>query len=230
MSKKSVKKKEKQSRNVFYFLYCKRRVYFSVLLILLGICFLLLVSVPDTGIFGYLNFGSDASGGLFEVETMLIREKVSPGERIEAKINILNLGDNRPIDILLRYEVRDLENETLLFREESVAINENLNIERGLYVDEDFDYGDYIFYANISFGGVGVETFNNFTIIEGEVFLSPDETSVSSGKAESGSGGEVMVFGTFLFVAVLALAVVLLLYSALIVYFKKSPQIIAQQK
>lgn len=91
---------------------------------------------------------------LFDVSVDVISKEVNPGEQVEAKINVINKGDIKQMDILVYYDIRNFQGDILSFKEESIFIEEELNIKRKLRVLSDANFGAYVFYTKISHGDV----------------------------------------------------------------------------
>jgi len=82
-----------------------------------------------------------------------------------------NLGDLMNIDVLLYYSIKDFKGNTLAFREESLAINDSLDIIRELKVPRGAEYGAYVFYTKISYENISAVSTDNFMVIEPEFNL-----------------------------------------------------------
>ena len=85
---------------------------------------------------------------LFDVITNIEEKEVSPGDNLVADVTLINMGDLHHFDVLFRYAIRDLDGNTIAFKEESLAIDEQLNLTRELEVPNSAEPGQYIFYAN----------------------------------------------------------------------------------
>lgn len=99
---------------------------------------------------------------LFDVITHIEDKRVNPGRDVTGDIQLINMGDLHNFDVLLTYSIRDLEGNTITFREESLAIDEELNLTRSLEVPNDAEEGQYIFHAHVRYDDVtasGTETF-----------------------------------------------------------------------
>lgn len=114
---------------------------------------------------------------LFDVLVDVENLEYSPGEKVESDIEIINMGDLHNIDILLHYSVRDFEDGTIVFlKEESLAINKSLNLEREIDLPNDMESGLYEFSVFSTYKEIfasGKDTFeivNNFENVRNFVF------------------------------------------------------------
>ena len=90
---------------------------------------------------------------LFDVVTKAQNAFASPGNIVNANIKLINMGDLENVDVLLYYAIKDFNNSLITFREETLAINRELEITRGLELPEDIPLGKYVFYSSITYGG-----------------------------------------------------------------------------
>ncbi|MDP2628889.1 MAG: hypothetical protein Q8P15_03255 [Nanoarchaeota archaeon] len=102
---------------------------------------------------------------LFDLRVDLSDKEVSAGEDLEFDILALNMGDLSGFDILLHYSIKDFENNVYTVKEESIKIDNQLDIKRTLKVPENLEFGKYILYAKISYQNItatGIDTFEVF--------------------------------------------------------------------
>lgn len=104
----------------------------------------------------------------FDIKTDISDNKFVSGGEIEFDINIVNLGDLRNIDVLLYYSIMDFENTTLTFKEESLLIDKKLHIPGKIKLPYDIDYGNYIFYAKVSYGSIIATSSETFKVVSKE--------------------------------------------------------------
>lgn len=91
---------------------------------------------------------------LFDVVTQLKKSTLYPGDKLEANIKLVNVGDLHNFDVKLYYAIKDFNNSALTFKEESLAIDKELNIDRELKIPNDIGIGDYVFYVKVSYGEI----------------------------------------------------------------------------
>ena len=90
---------------------------------------------------------------LFDILTKVQNAFASPGQKINANIKLINVGDLRGVDVKLYYAIKDFNNSVITFKEETLAINQEIDIVRGLKLPEDIPLGKYVFYSSITYGG-----------------------------------------------------------------------------
>jgi len=105
---------------------------------------------------------------LFDVNVKVhnTTKKILKGEDVEADITMINVGDPKEVDIVLHYAVRDLDGNTINFKEETMAIREKLSITRRLRLPEDINYGTYLFYAEVRYGKEKAVSTDVFEVVE----------------------------------------------------------------
>ena len=101
---------------------------------------------------------------LFDIKTELLDKIVSKGDNVRANITIVNMGDSMPIDIVLYYAVKDFENNILAYKEESLAIEDKLEITRTLGISENIPFGTYIFYLMVSYNNISAASSDTFEV------------------------------------------------------------------
>ena len=110
---------------------------------------------------------------LFDIKTTILKKIISPGKKVFADINILNLGDLKNIDVELLYYLVDSQNKTYSSKKESFAINDSFSGEIFLEVPKDIELGDYLFYSTVSYGNIKASSYDTFTIISKFMRLIP---------------------------------------------------------
>ena len=108
---------------------------------------------------------------LFDLRTNVLTKEVGLGEKVKTQINIYNLGDLKNIDLSLYYSVKDFKGNTLAFKEESLAINDSLDLERELRIPMNAEYGAHVFYAKVSYENISAVSTDSFMVIEPKLNL-----------------------------------------------------------
>jgi len=103
---------------------------------------------------------------LFDILVEVLSKRVSPGEDVKTKIDLINMGDLKNIDVEIYYALEDFEGNVLTFRKESAAIEDKLSIVRKLHVPDDTKFGDYVFYSRVSYGNITASSTDTFDIVE----------------------------------------------------------------
>ena len=91
---------------------------------------------------------------LFDIRLVLPRaskEGILRGESVQADISMFNLGDLKPVDVMLEYGIMDLDGNLITKETETLAVATENAVIRRLRVPEDIEYGDYLFYAEITY-------------------------------------------------------------------------------
>ncbi len=105
---------------------------------------------------------------LFDVIIDVLSKEVLAGKNVKAKLKVLNLGDLRNIDIKIYYSIQDFDENILAFKEESIAINEELKVTRTLKVPQGTPVGDYVFYFKASYLNISASSTETFEVVERE--------------------------------------------------------------
>jgi len=109
---------------------------------------------------------------LFDISIKVKNKIVAPGDNLQASIEMTNLGELNNIDVLLYYAIKNFDNKIILFREESLAVDKKLVVERELQIPKDIEYGNYIFYSRITYGkNQTASSSDSFSIVGREEIL-----------------------------------------------------------
>ena len=100
---------------------------------------------------------------LFDITTRMVEKVVTPGENATAIINMTDIGDFGPVNATLYYAIKDFENNTLVFNEEEVLIDEFLSVEKTLQLPKDAEDRNYVFYSKISYEEFFATSSDTFT-------------------------------------------------------------------
>ncbi len=103
---------------------------------------------------------------LFDIKTTILRKRVSPGKKVTARIEILNLGDLKNIDIELEYKIRDFNNNTYTSKKESFAIVDEFSGKVFLDVPQELQTGEYVFYSKVKYNDIIATSYDTFTVVE----------------------------------------------------------------
>lgn len=103
---------------------------------------------------------------LFDVITHIEDKTVVSGEKVTADVKLINMGDLRHFDVLFKYAIKDLQGNIITYREESLAIDEELDLTRDLEVPKETEEGQYLFYANVRYDDVSASGTETFRVVE----------------------------------------------------------------
>ncbi|MEK6812571.1 MAG: LamG-like jellyroll fold domain-containing protein [Nanoarchaeota archaeon] len=102
---------------------------------------------------------------LFDIKTDLSIKAVEQAEKLPVSLSIVNKGDLKNIDILLHLSVKDFAGNVYSITEESIAIDEELDITRLLDVPESLAPGRYIVYARITYNDITATATDTFEVL-----------------------------------------------------------------
>jgi hypothetical protein len=103
---------------------------------------------------------------LFDVIVDVLTKEVSIGDDVKARLKISNLGDLKNIDVFLYYAIKDFDGKTISFKEESIKIENELDIVRKLKIPENIILGDYVFYLKASYLNITASSTETFEVVE----------------------------------------------------------------
>lgn len=105
---------------------------------------------------------------LFDIKTKVAKKNVRKDEnKIKAYIDIYNMGDIKPVDVVLYYSVKNSEGRILTFRQETLAIKDKLSVTKELEIPPS-NSGDYVFYSGISYLNDSASSMDHFKIYDKE--------------------------------------------------------------
>lgn len=137
---------------------------------------------------------------LFDIKTQVLNNVVKPGEKVNVQIKITNMGDLNHIDVILYTALKNLNGEVISYKDESIAVEKELNINRSMDVPE-LAYGKYIFYSRVSYQNINAS--------------SSDVFEVATNAKTSGLGGS---YSNFILIEVILILVIIVVY---IIYLKR---------
>lgn len=108
---------------------------------------------------------------LFDIKTSLDKTRVYQGKKINANIEMTNMGDLQKVDVLLYYAIKDFDNSVVFSKEESLAVEKTLNITRSVDIPEDFVPGKYLFYSRVNYSNASASSSQVFEILNKEDLL-----------------------------------------------------------
>lgn len=91
---------------------------------------------------------------LFDVSLEVLSKELKQGGNVKADFHISNLGDLKNIDISLYYSIEDFEGNIITFKEESISIDEQLDITRKLRLPKEIPLGNYAFHLKVSYDNI----------------------------------------------------------------------------
>lgn len=103
---------------------------------------------------------------LFDIKLKIPPEyqHVFPGEEFLYNVEIYNLGERKRVDIGLEYFIKDPDNNTLLYDEESIAIETSLSFIKTFFIPVETKPGKYLVYVKLTHGEEVVSASSWFTV------------------------------------------------------------------
>jgi len=93
-------------------------------------------------------------------------EKVIPGGDVLASIKIMNLGGTTRIDVVLNFEIKDNQNNAIVTKKETVAIETQANLVRIFSVPKDAKEGQYSIHTTLTYAdGKQVVSDASFAVV-----------------------------------------------------------------
>lgn len=89
-------------------------------------------------------------------------KQVQPGGEISAKISLFNLGETKPISILLNYYIKDIQGNKIMHQTETTSIQDGKSFTKTITLPDNINYQNYIFYVEA--------TSQGSTAVSGEIF------------------------------------------------------------
>ncbi|MFC2143557.1 NosD domain-containing protein [Candidatus Aenigmatarchaeota archaeon] len=102
---------------------------------------------------------------LFDVIVDVIDKTVRPGDNVKANIQVINMGDLYDIDITHYIAIKDFEGNVLTMKQESLAIEDKLTLERTIKTPENILSGSYVFYSDVLYGDSTAAGADAFEVI-----------------------------------------------------------------
>ena len=103
---------------------------------------------------------------IFNLEVGIIEKNKMRGENLEATITVNNLGNLKPVDITLLYAFKDMEGRERILQQETLAIEEQLQLTRIFRIPQDVETKNYILYAQLTYQNQTAFGSDVFSVIE----------------------------------------------------------------
>jgi hypothetical protein len=121
-----------------------------------------------------INVEERPEEALFDIYTSMITRRVAPGSDAKAKIELTNVGNIAATDVTLYYAILDFDNNTISYDQERLSIGKGLTVHRELYLPEEEQDPNYVFYAKVTYpGGIATsaDTFTTSALPNWSLFL-----------------------------------------------------------
>ncbi len=131
----------------------------------------LLIAIFLYGLIFIINVQESITGGeperaLFDIKVEIPRQffSVDPREELIVKVSIFNIETTGLVDVLVNYQIQDLEGNILLAGSETLGVEKQRDYIKTFTIPEDAKAGKYILYATITYKGVTTSSTAQFVI------------------------------------------------------------------
>ena len=109
---------------------------------------------------------------LFDVSVFLPEEfkKIPTGANRTADIVLYNFGTLMPVDVVLTYEIRDMDSNVIDSRHETLAVEEQLFLQKSFTIPEYLEEGYYLFYVRLDYENQTATSSELFTVFQYSYF------------------------------------------------------------
>lgn len=88
------------------------------------------------------------------------------GETLEAEVMVYNLGDLMPVDVVLNYGIKDFEGNTIAFKQETFAVEEQKKVKINIKIPEFLKPDFYVFYTLLEYDNQKASSSDVFEVRE----------------------------------------------------------------
>ena len=110
-----------------------------------------------------LNVLFDAS-----IDLPLGIDLVSPGDTIPAQITVFSVGSPRKVDVILNYYLKDMDNNILWQKSETLAVEDQISFEDFLEIPSDLRSGSYVLALDVVYSTSVATSSTMFTVMDEE--------------------------------------------------------------
>ncbi|MCH8067086.1 MAG: hypothetical protein IIC69_00720, partial [Nanoarchaeota archaeon] len=105
---------------------------------------------------------------LFDVSIAVDKnyKKVLKDQEVKIDIDLTNLGTLAPVDVELFYAIKDLDENIIVFKTESLAVNDRLTVSRSLQIPNDLEVGKYIVYVRVLYNDQIAASSDLFEVVD----------------------------------------------------------------
>ena len=111
----------------------------------------------------------EATKVLFDAILDLIRPEITLGENLAAKVYLVNFGVPGRVNVTLYYTITDLENNTILTEEETMAVETQTEYIKTFELPSDIKAGEYELSVKLTYENQEAVSQNSFKIIPKEI-------------------------------------------------------------
>ncbi len=110
---------------------------------------------------------------LFDIYVNLkdVPVEAAPGEQVQGDIMMYNFGDLMPVDVRLYYSLRDFDGKDILYKYDTLAVQEQAHVLRSLRIPSDLEPGFYVFYSSVEYGNQTASSSGLIKVVKRELPL-----------------------------------------------------------
>ncbi len=96
-------------------------------------------------------------------------QSIEPGDELVANINLFSLGRDGKVDVIIRYFIKNDEDEIILSDEETVAVETQLDLLKLIKIPDYLEEGDYVLYVKVLYEGEVAVSSTTFFVKKTEI-------------------------------------------------------------
>jgi hypothetical protein len=101
---------------------------------------------------------------LLDVQTTVLHKFISPGSYVPASLKIINLGQNKNIEVQVDYYILDFYNNKYDAKRDSIQVGYSSNKTLILKTPSNLRVGNYLFYTKVSYESTTISSYDTFVI------------------------------------------------------------------
>ena len=86
-----------------------------------------------------------------KIEISLLLRDIFPGEELQAKVNLFNLGKAEKVNVDMEYLIKDMQGNEILTERESVIVEKELELSKTFKLPENIVEGEYLLYVKAEY-------------------------------------------------------------------------------
>ncbi|MFH1823581.1 MAG: DUF2341 domain-containing protein [archaeon] len=88
---------------------------------------------------------------LFDLRSELSKSTFDPGDPLNVNLSITDWKFFETVDVVVYYAIKNFDGEIITYKEETIAIENELNLQRSLKIPTEIKPGYYVFYAEVHY-------------------------------------------------------------------------------
>jgi hypothetical protein len=111
---------------------------------------------------------------LFDIKLISESKKVYQGDTAPFDVTIKNMGNLMPVDVYLEFVLKDMFNNLIIKKTETIAINEEIDIKRNMEIPDTLTPAHYVIYAKLIYENNTATSSDIITVME-KIKQRPEE-------------------------------------------------------